>query len=336
MFKHDRGGLFTVVTFSFIVTEMVLIGAFSYSMGASNAERNLRAEVSSRQFSETSDERISRNCSEVRGPELISCVQKEVVATQEHRLSEYNLNAQEGIEDSTFYLLWAALGSLAVSLLALNLVWRNLYLARQTLSSTQDMVKDAREIGEAQVRAYIGILDAQVAIVPHTGADYGDYPQFSFRVKNSGNSPAKSFEVNVQSVYLCSGADGRLYGSSEFLSSHWPMDKMPTKFGVDIDAGESREIEFGSLPSYLRDSERIAFLNKDLRLIITLYTNFVDVFHKIVAGKLFFIADLSHGELGRKTPLLYWPEGASESGERIRTSNDLLRRLEEHGHGYSA
>lgn len=71
------------------------------------------------------------------------------------------------------------------------------YLLLRTLWATQKMANDTREIGEAQVRAYVSFHPDEIDFqVPHgfeTGIFDRDYPMrvtISGKLTNSGNSPA--------------------------------------------------------------------------------------------------------------------------------------------------
>ncbi|MDF1717439.1 MAG: hypothetical protein P1U75_12320 [Antarcticimicrobium sp.] len=183
--KRDRGFGFWVVTALFIAALLSLILAFTYDVATSHTERKLRAEQNSSGYVSSAEKRVDEACGGLSGGDLIACVQQEVEATNEHKRSEYDLTAQQDMDDWSFWLLWVSVSSVAVSTLAVILVWRTLDVTRETLIATQDMARDTREIGEAQVRAYLTARQVQVACD-------AQHSCLSFRcnVSNHGQSPA--------------------------------------------------------------------------------------------------------------------------------------------------
>lgn len=66
------------------------------------------------------------------------------------------------------------------------LVWK-------TLVATQDMATDQRRIGEAQVRAYLSIVEFSFSF-----DETRSHPVIKIKVRNSGQSPARKIEVVVR------------------------------------------------------------------------------------------------------------------------------------------
>lgn len=81
---------------------------------------------------------------------------------------------------------------------AVLLVWRTLLATHEMVEDTKRMTRDAREIGEAQVRAYIGCTHCRVHNIR------AGQPIFlQMTIKNAGQSPARNyshrFDVRVVS-----------------------------------------------------------------------------------------------------------------------------------------
>lgn len=79
----------------------------------------------------------------------------------------------------------------ALSLVAVYLLWETLKASRKTLSATQEMTRDSKEIGEAQTRAYLSIKIAKAFV------DEKDGIVFEIEVHNTGNSPARDVHAIV-------------------------------------------------------------------------------------------------------------------------------------------
>ena|GEM_PF-5134366 len=197
--KRDRGFGFWVVTALFIAALLSLILALTYDVATSHTERKLRAEQNSSGYAFSAEKRMKEACGGLSGGDLIACVQKEVEATNEHKRSEHDLTAQEDMDDWSFWLLWVSVSSVAVSTLAVILVWRTLDVTRDTLVATQEMAKDTRDIGEAQVRAYLSITPMRLI-----ESDNGKVARAFIAVKNTGQSPA--LEVEIWFTLQCTGA----------------------------------------------------------------------------------------------------------------------------------
>ncbi|WP_375257488.1 hypothetical protein [Citreimonas sp.] len=108
-----------------------------------------------------------------------------------------------------------------LSLAAVVLLWLTLRASRDTLSATQKMAVDAREIGEAQVRAYLTIEDAAVTPSFRQNGALVDW-HVEVSIRNTGHSPARNLYISVKNVTgepsatslcpnLASGAEERAF-----------------------------------------------------------------------------------------------------------------------------
>lgn len=207
--SNAPSNLKVIATALFVAVEIVLLAALAYSFGVSYTERQLRAEQNTQQYPETTDERIARTCANMVGATLIKCVQHEVNASKEHERSEYDLSAQQDMSQWAYWLLWVSIGGIAVSVLALFLIWRTFLVTGETLAATQQMAIDTREIGEAQVRAYLAFRIKDVEIIPPAillkDGEWSNLPatvSISGELHNSGQSPARRMKCRyeIQSV----------------------------------------------------------------------------------------------------------------------------------------
>ncbi|MFC4669022.1 hypothetical protein ACFO5X_10690 [Seohaeicola nanhaiensis] len=173
-----------IIAFALIIITLV-VGMIGYSQGLESnleLEHDDRAELHKYEAAQS----IERECIRASGVLVPDCIAKKLESYSDDYGRSEDLAAQKGMA------LWAK------SLLILTVVTTGtavlaLIYVRLTLIETQKMAKDTREIGEAQVRAYVSIDEATVDISEKDGVFIG---VFSLTVRNSGQSPARG--VNVQ------------------------------------------------------------------------------------------------------------------------------------------
>jgi len=263
--KRDRGFGFWVATAFFIAALLSLILALTYDVATSHTERKLRAEQNSSGYAFSAEKRMKEACGGLSGEDLIACVQKEVEATNEHKRSEHDLTAQEDMDDWSFWLLWVSVSSVAVSTLAVILVWRTLDVTRETLIATQDMARDTREIGEAQTRPYLG-FDVEAGDVRA-----GKPLMFHVKITNHGSSPA--FEVAVASTAVIRRSDWIWGDDGSLATEERPSTYLHPKgsFTVFVDSDP---------PSPLTEKHIRALRSGDSAVFARVTVYFKDVFAK--------------------------------------------------------
>lgn len=145
-----------------------------------NAYRQYQNATKSEQDKAADD--IAANCSVVAqvNPALRNCLREAVQAYQKKNNTNQDLEAQK---DMAYWAFVTALVSAAGLLISIG----GLYMLFQSLRQTRQAITNDRQIGEAQVRAYL-------AIDPITQATKIDSKVRSFKatlvIKNTGQSPA--------------------------------------------------------------------------------------------------------------------------------------------------
>jgi hypothetical protein len=122
-----------------------------------------------------------------------------------------DLQAQEDMAAWAERMFWATLASLGISFVGVVLVWRSLKLNRETLeqatkasNAAVETNATARELGEAQTRAYVDLFDVQIKNYgedrPAAEVLYGGKVQNDVVLifKNSGQSPASSVTIRFR------------------------------------------------------------------------------------------------------------------------------------------
>ena len=254
MSKSNRSERFQVLIACAVAFEIFMFCVLAYSMGESHTERQLRAQHNTQDYPVTTNERIDRVCVGNIGSALITCVQKEVEAAHDHRRSESDLSAQQDMSQWAYWLLWVSIGGIAVSTLALYLIWRTLKVTGDTLTATQNMATDTREIGEAQVRAYLSFqLEGTDFRAPILAPDDTTIPLpnivVSLRgsIENKGQSPASEISILFRVGETYHGAtvdleeDGGLWVQKPIAHSIHAGDSLPDRkvsrtFHADIES----------------------------------------------------------------------------------------------------
>jgi hypothetical protein len=169
-----------------VVAALVLVAlalVFVWELASLDARRRIEAERAADQYTVGVQERIVATCAERDPAAYVECVYEEVAASHENQRAEYDLDAQEGM------YRWARWMT-AVSAFGTLLTGIGLVFVWQSLRQTREAINNDREIGHAQVRAYVSLSNGKVA----RGADY---VTFISRVVNNGSSPARRVQIQA-------------------------------------------------------------------------------------------------------------------------------------------
>jgi|GEM_PF-4807207 len=122
--------------------------------------------------------------------------QVQVEQPDQYQLRE--LTAQELIADASVWMAGAAALTFLVTTIGTILIWRQVKLTRNAVKETaeatqamRDANEIAREIGQAQVRAYLEFINPYVEITKR------NIPKVGFCVRNYGSSPALEFTAKL-------------------------------------------------------------------------------------------------------------------------------------------
>lgn len=109
-----------------------------------------------------------------------------------------DLASQESMAKSTYRMNLAAWAGIVLSAVGVMLIWKTLVASRQTLREAENATKAAfksvevtREIGEAQVRAYLSVPDVVL-----DWSDDNTLSKVKFIIKNAGQSPAMKVSID--------------------------------------------------------------------------------------------------------------------------------------------
>ena len=177
-------------------------------------------------------------------------------------------------------------GAVAIFTFALVLVggWQARRL-RQTVEATTAASAVSREIGEAQVKAYVDITDAEIAFTNLGVLNDHAHPLVKIFATNTGQSPAKDFIWNPTVQYFSAGILAGSRSRAGELGANW-RDIV----GVGIAANQTHD-DMAMIP----DMELVKFLNEEgdgdkgtVVVRLRVQFEFDDVFDKRNLGEAYF------------------------------------------------
>lgn len=132
--------------------------------------------------------KIAEICASETGLAAVECVIEQTKGQQERANDTRDLNAQEWMAHWALWMFVVTSVMAFITAIGVWFVWR-------TLLATQQMARETREIGEAQVCAYLTFGGVSVTLIP--GKRKLHKLTFSVAVKNSGHSPAKQVVIEI-------------------------------------------------------------------------------------------------------------------------------------------
>jgi hypothetical protein len=154
-------------------------------------------------------------------------------------------------------MLLATVAMAVITAIGVYYVWR-------TLKATQDMARDTRDIGQAQTRAYVSVINVYGQRTPG-----GTGVQIVATIKNTGSSPALGMQANITTNVVKSYQDKKVT---------WPKPDNGT-IQTDLGAGETRTVS--------TDCDNLTFdivdwLTEETgeRIFCFIYVTYFDVFNK--------------------------------------------------------
>lgn len=210
MFKRSRSSGFKVVTGAFALAIFGLLVMAIYDSGRKHGEAIGEYAANTDTYARHTQENVKDCLSLPEDGTKTKCIIEVVEACNEHERSEKDLIAQ------TEMALWA-LGMLVVSTLMMLVSALGVWWIRGTLTETRKAVKAAdnavtvtREIGQAQIRAYLSVnsIKAQYIIAQSSkGTTTIDWA-FEFKLRNSGQTPARNIWCKVDIITPNAEASG--------------------------------------------------------------------------------------------------------------------------------
>lgn len=217
MFRGDWSAV-TKAGLSLVFIVILATAVFFISKGM-ELQRAYQKEASSasQNYTNRAAQHMKLDCAQADPADRHKCTKEIREADRENRRKEYDLEAQRITAAWTSLMGGAALVGMAFSIIGVALVWT-------TFHETKIGNVIAREIGEAQTRAYLSITDASCHVPKR------ELTAFRFDLRNAGNSPARKTMVYLEYAVVIGG---------EIVATHKPNRRVESPndwahFGIDI------------------------------------------------------------------------------------------------------
>jgi hypothetical protein len=131
----------------------VFMIAAVWDIASRTSQDRLKAETSAQELRDRAQEQMQRRCVAMEAHALIACVREIIEASDEHQRANYDLAAQQGMDEWAFWMMWTGVFSAGVTAIGVYWVKETLAETRKAVRAADDAVVVTRQIGEAQTRA---------------------------------------------------------------------------------------------------------------------------------------------------------------------------------------
>ncbi|WP_394693926.1 hypothetical protein [Hyphobacterium sp.] len=209
--------------FTAVAIALLALGLVSHNYRSEHAQQR---DIAAQGYSEQSHDEIHSSCVLTIDPVGLECIRQTPNTEGEQRTTQYDLQAQQEMAEWTLLTAIFAGAGVLISGVAVGLVYLTLDEARKTTKAAQDTVDVTREMGQKQVRAYVGAQefrsrrgkkDRTRVIIVLTFKNYGQSLADNIRVEleyglsnKAGQmiTPELPIEIKQQTTPLAPGAEG--------------------------------------------------------------------------------------------------------------------------------
>lgn len=196
MSKNKEDWKFAVITGIFVITISIFFLVHVYQTGKNIGINESINHGYIEEYFSNIQYHVDRNCSTLEGAALTDCITELVTASHEYQRAEADLVAQRNMDQWAFNSTIIALCSVIVTGIGIVFIALTLGEARRTTKAAIDAaiaadktVQITREIGQAQIRAYVQLDGATARLV---GSGDETTINIGVRLKNTGQSPTRS------------------------------------------------------------------------------------------------------------------------------------------------
>jgi len=239
---------------------LVGVGLVVWSVYQSNRDAYRQAKDNDERSQHQASRHIASECAVPGAPVdiIAECLAAEVGAYQKRQNTDKDLQAQQDMAYWAFMMFIASVASVIVSVGALVMLLRS-------LRQTEKAISTDRDVGHAQVRAYIAISPEGPMALP------GQVPTATIKFKNSGQSPAYRFR-EIAALMIC---EHPLADHQKRLIEFAADERIPSQ---TIQAGAEIRDEATDIGIMTREDFEIIRDNGARRLYCTALAAYDDVF----------------------------------------------------------
>lgn len=277
MADRNRGRAHTAVSVFTATALFLLWSFFIWELSENNTQYNKYADHYASEYAENAQKDLREACPSGDIRDLAECISRYLEAQRDDYRDEQDLKAQQKMADWALGMLIGSALTLAATGIGAYFVWLSLRITRVAIS-------DDREIGEAQVRAYITAGPESLIV--------NEYAPIAFnpiRVLNNGTSPARKVIVFSE----------MFVGPLHYPSSLQPRRSHPSigLLQATIPAGKqyaTYEAEVIGDPISWDSYQRAISPGGDSAIYIYIYITYCDVFKKPHWTECFLMLDVRH------------------------------------------
>ncbi len=238
-----------------IATGLAVLGLawFSWATFSVYQENHANERVGAAEHYATASEKIPNSCGAIMDEgsvfDWLVCLGENITADGDAKQAEYDLKAQQDMAEWAFGMLIVTCWLAGITLLGVLFVWRTLSATKQTLIEAEKTTAAAvktyettRDIGEAQVRAYVYCENAAFEITKN------ELKVFVV-IRNAGQSPA--INVSIEGgldMYILGGHPERpnVIESREYSGNTDYLDPVPSNGTSNGELIFQRDMSFGA------------------------------------------------------------------------------------------
>ncbi|MBE0453638.1 MAG: hypothetical protein IBX58_08160 [Roseovarius sp.] len=194
MSERNRSSGFKVVTALVIAVIAILVLITAFDSGREYGKAIADNATNSRAYSSHAEQEIRGTCFKLHGPAQAECIRRVIEATNESQRAEKDLIAQTEMALWAFWMLIVTTVVAIITGFGVFYVWQTLRATREMVQDTRRMAIDAREIGEAQVRAYLSIESVIIKVFCNIDSTLSWIA--ILKIRNSGQSPARNVTIS--------------------------------------------------------------------------------------------------------------------------------------------
>jgi hypothetical protein len=176
--NRDRHGSIIAFAVTICLLTVALIGWYEGFKRGQESHQSASSEA----YAEQAQGKIESTCVALPFAAQNECIAEAISSEREQQRAEQDLDAQQQMAEWARWMLIATVVMASITGFGVVFVW-------QTLEATRTMADDTREIGKAQVKAYVYVTDLDI---------FAHEDIIRLKIKNFGNSPASVQFVDVK------------------------------------------------------------------------------------------------------------------------------------------
>jgi hypothetical protein len=305
--RNER--LASVAKYGGALTALLVLLLVVWQISAQITENRTYAERNAHHYAESAHDEIERSCITRTPAEIANCVEQITKASEDSQRAEYDLKAQRDMSEWSFWVLCVSGLGIVFTAVGIWFVRENLIEMQRQRTISESAIKVSKDIGQAQVRAYLTCVGGRYKIDSFGLVCYTS-------IANNGQSPPKNIEMKAEIIV---SLDKREKGSvvPDLLNI-----KTKANFGgcQIVPSGQEREGLLWFTPDEIGHEGFNAIMNGDTKFTVHMALYWDDVF-----------------DVPQRVPIILYQEQMIDqgvSGLPIEREGALTAHNQSHGKGH--